>query len=52
MKKLEQEDVPRLEKYEEQERILAGRNSYSKPTRSQQSGMKEDGGAQAAGRRL
>lgn len=43
MKKLEQEDVPRLEKYEEQERILAGRNSYSK-TDPQASSlrMKED----------
>lgn len=30
VKKLEREDVPRLQKYEEQERLLAGRNSYSK----------------------
>ena len=30
MEKLEQEDLPRLQKYEEQERKLAGRNSYSK----------------------
>lgn len=29
MKKVEQEDVSRLQKYEEQERLLAGRNSYS-----------------------
>jgi transposase len=30
IKKLEKEDLPRLKKYEEQERVLAGRNSYSK----------------------
>jgi transposase len=30
VKQLEQEDLPRLEKYEEQERTLNGRNSYSK----------------------
>lgn len=43
VKKLEQEDVPRLQKYEEQERLLAGRNSYSK-TDSEASSlrMKED----------
>jgi transposase len=29
-KKLEKEYLPKLEKYEEQERLLAGRNSYSK----------------------
>jgi transposase len=30
VRKLEQEYLPRQEKYEEQERLLAGRNSYSK----------------------
>jgi transposase len=43
VKKLEQEDLPRLEKYEEQERLLDGRNSYSKTDPDASSlRMKED----------
>lgn len=43
VKKLEQEDLPRLQKYEEQERLLAGRNSYSKTDPDASSlRMKED----------
>lgn len=46
LKKLETDCLPRLEKYEEQTKILAGRNSYSKtdPEASCQR-MKEDRGA-------
>ncbi len=46
LKKLESDCLPRLQKYEEQTRILAGRNSYSKtdPDASCQR-MKEDRGA-------
>lgn len=46
LKKLESDCLPRLEKYEEQTRILEGRNSYSKtdPDASCQR-MKEDRGA-------
>ncbi len=43
VKKLEQEDLPRLQKYEEQERRLNGRNSYSKTDSDASSlRMKED----------
>lgn len=43
VKKLEQEDLPRLQKYEEQERLLNGRNSYSKTDPDTSSlRMKED----------
>ena len=43
VKKLEREDLPRLEKYEEQERMLNGRNSYSKTDPDASSlRMKED----------
>ena len=43
VKKLEQEHLPRLQKYEEQERLLAGRNSYSKTDPDASSlRMKED----------
>ncbi len=42
-KQLEQKDLPRLEKYEEQERLLDGRNSYSKTDPDASSlRMKED----------
>lgn len=46
LKRLESDCLPRLEKYEEQTRLLAGRNSYSKtdPDASCQR-MKEDRGA-------
>ena len=48
-KKLEKDCLPRLEKYEEQERVLAGRKSYAK-TDSQATcmRMKEDRGAEKA----
>jgi hypothetical protein len=43
VKQLEQKDLPRLEKYEEQERLLDGRNSYSKTDPDASSlRMKED----------
>lgn len=43
VKKLEQEHLPRLQKYEEQERVLNGRNSYSKTDPDASSlRMKED----------
>lgn len=43
VKKLEQDDLPRLQKYEEQERTLNGRNSYSKTDPDASSlRMKED----------
>jgi transposase len=43
VKQLEREDLPRLEKYEEQERLLDGRNSYSKTDPDASSlRMKED----------
>jgi transposase len=43
LKQLEQKDLPRLEKYEEQERLLDGRNSYSKTDPDASSlRMKED----------
>ena len=43
VKQLEKKDLPRLEKYEEQERLLAGRNSYSKTDPDASSlRMKED----------
>jgi len=43
LQQLEKEDLPRLEKYEDQERILAGRNSYSKTDPDASSlRMKED----------
>ncbi len=43
VKKLEQEHLPRLQKYEEQERVLNGRNSYSKTDPEASSlRMKED----------
>ena len=46
LKKLETDCLPRLEKYEEQTRILAGRNSYSKTDRDATCMlMKEDRGA-------
>ncbi|HLO95000.1 MAG TPA: IS1182 family transposase [Burkholderiaceae bacterium] len=46
MKKLEENCLPRLEKYEEQTRILNGRNSYSKTDPSATCmRMKEDRGA-------
>ncbi len=47
IRELEKEDLPRLKKYEEQERVLAGRNSYSKtdPDASNLR-MKEDRAAQ------
>jgi transposase len=49
IKKLEKESLPRLEKYENQERLLAGRNSYSRtdPDASCMQ-MKEDRGAEKA----
>jgi transposase len=47
LKTLERDHLPRLEKYEEQERILAGRNSYSKTDPDASSlRMKEDRAAQ------
>jgi hypothetical protein len=47
VKKLEKEHLPRLKKYEEQEKVLAGRNSYSRtdPDASNLR-MKEDRAAQ------
>ena len=43
VKKLEKEHLPRLQKYEEQERVLNGRNSYSKTDPDASSlRMKED----------
>lgn len=43
VKQLEHKDLPRLEKYEEQERLLDGRNSYSKTDPDASSlRMKED----------
>ena len=43
VKQLEREDLPRLQKYEEQERLLDGRNSYSKTDPDASSlRMKED----------
>jgi hypothetical protein len=43
VKQLERKDLPRLEKYEEQERLLAGRNSYFKTDPDASSlRMKED----------
>jgi transposase len=43
VKQLEREDLPRLEKYEEQERLLDGRNTYSKTDPDASSlRMKED----------
>jgi transposase len=45
LKRMEKEDLPRLEKYEEQERTLNGRNSYSKTDPDASSlRMKEDRG--------
>ena len=49
MKKLEKDCLPRLEKYEEQKRVLAGRNSYSKTDpQATCMRMKEDRGAEKA----
>lgn len=49
MKKLETDCLPRLEKYEEQERVLAGRKSYSKTDpQATCMRMKEDRGAEKA----
>jgi len=49
LKKLETNCLPRLEKYEEQERVLAGRNSYSKTDpQATCMRMKEDRGAEKA----
>lgn len=48
-KKLETDCLPRLEKYEEQERVLAGRKSYSKTDpQATCMRMKEDRGAEKA----
>ena len=49
IQKLEKDCLPRLEKYEEQERVLAGRKSYSKTDPDATSmRMKEDRGAEKA----
>lgn len=49
MQKLEKDCLPRLEKYAEQERVLAGRKSYSKTDPDATSmRMKEDRGAEKA----
>jgi transposase len=47
MKKLEKDCLPRLEKYEQQKEILAGRNSYAKTDKDASCmRMKEDRGAE------
>lgn len=49
LKKLEKDCLPRLEKYEEQKEVLAGRNSYSKTDpEATCMRMKEDRGAEKA----
>jgi transposase len=49
IQKLEKDCLPRLEKYEEQKKILAGRNSYSKTDpKATCMRMKEDRGAEKA----
>lgn len=47
VKKLEQELLPRLQKYEDQERILNRRNSYSKTDPDASSLQCADGGTEA-----